>query len=159
MTDHHQDRGGAPVAVLNRLCPAEALAIINLRMWFDGGIGQHAVWNGFANAFPAGQAVHEMKAFERLLSIILIHGRRPLARHDTGCVCVGADEAIFANLIGTAASGATEDAALIATLLVGAAHAQTVADMAARVGSAIDAMAKLQEPAAPAPRETPIHFH
>jgi hypothetical protein len=51
-------------------------------------------------------------------------------RHHVGCRCLGADEACLAQLIGSAAEGAREDAMMIACLLVRADAAPIVADIA-----------------------------
>lgn len=132
--DHHA-RGGAPVAVLSRMDPWEANVVLNLRLWCEGPRGQAEVWSEFRRALPGPQARRACEDFERLLHALSACVHRPLVRHDVGCACVGADEAIFLNLIRTAADGHLTDAALIATLLTGPAEAERIALLAGEVGS------------------------
>ena len=58
-------------------------------------------------------------------------------RHGAQCACVGADEGILAHLVRTASDGHLNDAALIATLMVGPAQAERVAMMAGQVGATL----------------------
>lgn len=133
--DHHA-RGGAPVAVLNRLDAWEANLVLNLRLWCQGPSGQQQVWNDYATTFGGGVAQDEMRAFEELVLRILDNSSRPLVRHDVACSCVGSDECIFLNLVRTASEGHLADASLIATLLASPAHAEPIAILAGRVGEA-----------------------
>ena len=132
-TDHHK-RGGASVAVLNRLDGWEVNLIINLRLWCEGPQGQGKVWNDYANGFGIRSAETEMQAFEALLTTLIDSASRPLVRHSVQCSCVGSDECIFLNLVKTAADGQLNDAALIATLLTGPAKAEMIAMLAGQVG-------------------------
>ena len=131
--DHHA-RGGASVAVLNRLDGWEANLIINLRLWCEGPHGQGQVCNDYACGFAGRSAKSEMQAFEALLTTLIESASRPLVRHAVHCSCVGSDECIFLNLVKTAADGHLNDAALIATLLAGPAKAEMIAMLAGQVG-------------------------
>ena len=127
--DHHA-RGGASVAVLNSLHGWESNLVMNLRLWCEGPVGQATVWNEYARCFPKGAALSEMQAFETLLRALIDHAMRPLVRHEVGCSCVGSDECVFLNLVKTASEGHLTDAALIATLMTGPAHAEHIAILA-----------------------------
>ncbi|MHA3976976.1 hypothetical protein ACW9UR_04750 [Halovulum sp. GXIMD14794] len=117
--DHREARrGGAPVAVLDTLPPCEARAVTWLRLWCDGPEGQAQVWASASSSLGAGRATASLTAFERVLNLILEHGRRGLMRHSIGCGCVGADEAVFAQFLALTAKGEDEDAMMIASLLV-----------------------------------------
>lgn len=111
-------RGGAPVAALDTLPACEARAVTWLRLWCDGPEGQAQVWSAASSSLGAGRATASLTAFERLLNVILEHGRRGLMRHSIGCGCVGADEAVFAQFLALVAKGEDEDAMMIASLLV-----------------------------------------
>lgn len=144
----HHRRGGAAVSVLNAMEAWEAEAILDLRLWCDGPHGQEIVWTAFSRHLPRESAKEEMHAFERLVSVITQNAHRPLVRHEVGCSCAGADECVFAHLVGTASEGHLNDAALIASLLVSPAQAEHVAILAGQVGCAIREIAErsLQQP-------------
>lgn len=135
MISDEQARGGAPVAALNRLYAWEANTVVNLRMWCEGPDGQSQVWSEYQQALPESSARDEFHAFENLVSEVVSHADRPLVRHAVGCSCVGSDECIFLHLVRTASAGHMNDAALIATLLAGPAHAERIAVLAERVGT------------------------
>ncbi|MEM9148011.1 MAG: hypothetical protein AAGC57_17695 [Pseudomonadota bacterium] len=140
-------RGGAPVGCLSELPPVEAAAVVYLRLWCSGGERQAEVWNSFAIRFGSSEGARRLKAFERLMATITDAARRPIMRHQLDCSCVGADEAIFANLVAAAASGASEDAVLFAALLVHPHMAAPVVAEARLVGQSLSAMAANGSPA------------
>lgn len=137
MTMDHYARGGAAVAVLNRMEAWEANLVLNLRLWCEGPKGQAAVWNEFRRSFEGPQASAACRAFEVLINTLADHAHRPLVRHDVGCSCVGADESVFVNLVRTASEGHLNDAALIATLIAGPAKAEHIAILAGDVGASM----------------------
>lgn len=118
MTKGSSVRGGVPVGMLVDLPPVEVGAVLYLRAWSEGPEAQAQVWNDFATVLGPDAGRAALKAFEQLYDLCLRYGRRPLMRHHLGCVCLGADEACFANLVAAATEGQREDAMLIATLLV-----------------------------------------
>ncbi|MEM6940420.1 MAG: hypothetical protein AAF943_01770 [Pseudomonadota bacterium] len=132
-TDHHA-RGGAAVGHLNTVERWEADLVVNLRLWCEGPQGRHQIRDDYDAAFPGEGASGEFEAFETLLHQIIAGARRPLVRHSVGCGCIGCDEAVFLNLVRTAAEGHAREAALIATLLLSAHQAEEVAQLARRVG-------------------------
>ncbi|MEO0379556.1 MAG: hypothetical protein AAF252_04755 [Pseudomonadota bacterium] len=133
MSEHHK-RGGAPVTTLNRLDAWEAAIILSLRRWCEGPSGQLIIRNELDCAFGRSEAVRAWEDFDCLIRRIVGTAFRPLVRHDVGCNCVGSDEYVFAHLVGTASEGHLNDAALIATLLSGPAHAEQIAVLAGEVG-------------------------
>ena len=135
-SDHHA-RGGAAIGVLNRMDSWESNLVINLRLWCDGPRGQSQVWREYRQSLPGAEARNECEAFEILLRTVISSAQRPLVRHDVGCPCLGADEGIFLHLVRTASAGYLNDAALIGTLMVGPAHAEHIALLAAQVGVCI----------------------
>lgn len=159
MTPTAQNRGGASVGVLMHMEPWEADLIVTLRLWCESPQGQATVWNEFATTLPKGQAVHEMRAFEDLVSIIAAYAHRPLVRHAVGCSCIGADEGVFAHLVRIASSGDLSEAAQIATLLVTAAQAEQVALLAAQVGCARQCMNSARVVGDPGPGDNVVTFH
>lgn len=134
MRADHNARGAVAVGVLNALSAWEANLILNLRLWCDGPQGQAQVWTEYRSMLDGLTAQRECRAFERLLREVISAAYRPLVRHDVGCVCIGADESVFANLVRAAADGHMRDAALIATLIVGPDQAEDIAQLAAKVG-------------------------
>ena len=133
-------RGGVSVGVLRNVDVWEAELIISLRMWCSGLSGRADVYDAFSTRFSHERATQEFETFECLLNSISIHAHRPLLLHDVECSCIGADEQIFAHLVATASAGDLRDASLIATLLVGAAHAEHIALLAAHVGQSVKQM-------------------
>ena len=134
MRNDSQERGGASVAVLNRLDGWEANLIVNLRLWCEGPDGRRQVWDDYARTFGPLLGREEMRAFETLLTTLIEYSMRPLVRHSVQCACVGSDECVFLNLVRTASDGHLNDAALIATLLTGPAQAEALAMLAGQVG-------------------------
>ena len=128
-------RGGAAVAALGHLAPWEAALIVNLRLWGEGPLGQAQIRREFAAALSDAEAERAWHDFDDLMRRIAATAPRPMVWHPVGCSSVGADECVFAHLVGTASAGHLGDAALIATLLVGAAHAEHVALLAGEVGT------------------------
>lgn len=134
MTPDQHAHGGAAVAVLNQMQAWEANLVLNLRLWCEGPSGQQQVWNEYRAALKSTDAHLECHAFETLVRTIVSAAHRPMIRHHVGCSCVGADEAVFVNLIRFASEGHLNDAALVATLLIGPARAEHVAVLAGQVG-------------------------
>ena len=140
MTLQAQNRGSAPVGLINELDGIEAASVIYLRLWCDGPKSQAKVRDDFSTSLGRHHGQRALNSFEELCALCTRHGRRPLMRHSVQCKCLGADESCFANFIATAATGEREDALLIATLLVRADVAPLVAALAADVGLAFKRM-------------------
>ncbi len=134
MTPEHHARGGAVVAILTSLEAWEADLILNLRLWCAGRRGRDQVRGDYRRAFPELVARRGIRDFESLVAMIIDHAHRPIVHHEVGCACVGSDEGIFAHLVRIAADGHGTDAILVAMMLVGPAHAEPVAVLAAHVG-------------------------
>lgn len=77
-----------------------------------------------------------------LMTCAQTYGRRPLCRHACTCDCLGADEAVFAALVGHAINGEQEDAAVLAALLVRPDMARAFAGLVTEFGFAMDLMAR-----------------
>ena len=156
MADQHR-RGGAAVAVLNTLDAWEADLILNLRLWCEGERGKRQVFEDYGGRLSAGDGADAFGAFEEFVELLVTSAFRPLVRHAVDCSCVGADESIFANLVRAASDGHLNDAALIATLMVGPARAEHIAILAGRVGETIRRMNR--ETAAQSAPATVFRFH
>lgn len=122
--------GAAVVADLRRLPSVQALSVMFLRDWCSGS--RASVSNALCEALGPQQGASTMAALDTLLGLLARDGRRPLCCHALHCLCVGADEAVIANLLHLAAMGEREDAMLIASLLLPADRAM-IAVEAARV--------------------------
>ena len=116
--DPGAEAGGATVGDLRAMDGARALAILMFRDWFEGGCGQARVADLFEEALGAAAGPVATDAFGACLDGLGRHARRPLVRHALQCNCVGADEAVFAQLLESAATGAREDAMMILSLIV-----------------------------------------
>src|SRR6056297_1832661 len=134
--------GRAVVGRLTDIAFWEAEFILSMRLWMSSPEGQAEVWNGFARCFGAPAGRSEMRCFESLLSNINMHARRPLVRHGLGCDCIGSDEAILRTLVRDATRGDLAEATMIASLLVPARHAEPIALIAAKVGQAMQRLAR-----------------
>ena len=159
MSAAYHARGGAAVAALNHMDAWEANLILNLRLWCEGPQGQEQARQDYTQAFPQSEADRAWTNFESLLKTVFVTALRPLVRHEAGCNCVGSDECVFANLVRTASDGHLNDAALIATLLSGPAHAEHIAILAGEVGSAIRSIHRKTSPISPANAPTAVRLH
>lgn len=140
MSVHTKIRGRAPVGFITDLDGIEAASVIYLRLWSDGHRAQEQVRDDFITALGDHQGGKAAQCFEQICDLCRNHGRRPLMRHSVNCKCLGADESCFANFIATATEGASEDAMLIATLLVRADVAPLLASCAFDFGLALKRM-------------------
>ncbi|GIT91587.1 hypothetical protein JANAI62_20440 [Jannaschia pagri] len=110
--------GGATVADIRTMEGDQALAVIMLRDWFDGPQGQARVSQTFLQELGAQAGAGAIDAWADFGALISDGTRRDVMRHSVNCRCVGADEAVLAQVISLAARGAREDAMLILSLLV-----------------------------------------
>lgn len=116
-------RGAAPVGYLIELPFVEAAAVQYLRLWCSGPAYQDDVWNDFASLLGPHESRLAMQNLGDLCKLISERRSRPMMRHTVQSKCLGADESIFANLIGAASDGEEQDTLLFAALLVDAKHA------------------------------------
>lgn len=130
-------RGGAAVGLVTDLPEVEAGAVLYFRLWADGPEGQASVWNALASSLGAGPARPAMKAFERLCVLTGTQCRRRLMHHSVSCACLGADEAVFANMVAAASTGDREEAAMFAALIVRPDMAPAAAYLAEQFGVAL----------------------
>lgn len=121
----HDQTGTAPVASLDALPALEAHLVRAFRRIDD-------------DEGPEGGGTATLSAgFRDLLRLADLHAHRPLRRLAPGCMSVGADEAVLAHFVATAATGDREDAFLIATLLVRADIAPALVARAQMLGLAV----------------------
>ncbi|WP_281825861.1 hypothetical protein [Jannaschia rubra] len=145
--------GAAVVADLRSVTPMVRTAVLMLRDWCNGPDGQLRVRSAFVDGLSAAEAQAGTHHFEALVRGLTLRGRRPFLRHALACRCVGADEAVFANLLAVAASGEHEDAMLIASLLVPGEVLPLVVNDAAQAGLAIRRIVVRQQ----SQRHAPLH--
>ena len=129
--------GAAPVADLRALDAARALAVLMFRDWFDGPCGQERVCGMFCDVLGDDTGPVAFEAWSDCLDSLARHGRRALVHHVADCNCVGADEALVAQLFDSAASCAREDALMILALIMPADRGWLVLPSAERAGLAI----------------------
>ncbi len=133
-------RGGAPVGQLAHMEGLEAASVLYLRLWCDSAPSRQSVRDDFAAALGPDHGAAAADAWETLMELCADHCRRPLMRHAVTCACLGADESCFANFIAAAATGAREDALLMATLIVRADMAPVFTSLACECGLALKCM-------------------
>lgn len=115
--------GAVAVGRLENLAPVAVGAVMCLRLWRDD-----------EEALGGSVDPSALVAFRAISTLFGRHGRRPIMRHAPDCACLGADEAIFAELVQRAVEGEQEDAMLIAALIVRPDMAGTLAGLAAEFG-------------------------
>ncbi|PVA09724.1 hypothetical protein DC366_11375 [Pelagivirga sediminicola] len=135
------NRGGAPVGQVAHMEGLEAASVLYLRLWCDSAGSRQAVRDDFAQALGPDHGGAAADAWDALMELCTEHCRRPLMRHAVTCRCLGADESCFANFIAAAATGAREDAMLMATLIVRADMAPVFTSLACECGLALKCMA------------------
>lgn len=143
----NEQRGGAPVGMINDLGPIESVAVLFLRLWSDGAQGREKVLIGFEVALGEKAGARATADFAQLYELCLQYGRRALIRHDINCNCLGADESCFGTFLACAVEGTSEDAALIATLIVRPDMAMPLAGLAQSVGLSLLRVGKASIPA------------
>lgn len=116
----------APLARLADLPPLERRFVEGMRLWLS---------HEAADARSRRPASFDR--FDRLLGVLLAHGRRALQVGGVGAPSVTGDECVLARFVAVAADGAREDAILIATLLVRADLALTLGRDAEALGLAL----------------------
>jgi hypothetical protein len=160
----NEQRGGAPVGMIDDLGPIESAAVLFLRLWSDGPTGREDVLIGFEAALGKSAGARATAEFAQLYDLCLHYGRRALVRHDVKCRCLGADESCFGTFLACAVEGASEDAALIATLIVRPDMALPLAGLAQSVGLSLLRVGKASVPAirsktSPADTPTSTRLH
>ena len=133
-------RGAAPVGQLAYLPVVEAASVIYLRHWCAEVGKESLIETEFENSLGEHRGRHVSTQFRSLCEMCFSHARRPFVRHTIGCKCVGADEACFANLVASASEADTEDAMMIATLIVRAEVAPLITSLAVEVGMGLKQM-------------------
>jgi hypothetical protein len=141
--------GGVPVGRLDGLPQGEARAVRGLRRWCDGARSWAAYATELEREIGQRRAADGTRALDTCCRLLLTRPRRPLVRHSAGCICVGADEAVFARIIASAAAGEREDAMLMACLLARADLAAPICAAAEVAGMALSQEAALPRKAAP----------
>jgi hypothetical protein len=143
-------RGGAPVGILQELCPVERTAIVCLRVWCEGSEGRDIIIRDFCHVMGSQEGMAAGADLDALLSTILGNARRPIMRHGSGCSCFGGDESAFAQLIAAAAQQDRDDAMLFAGLLVNGHATWAVVQLALDLGQVFLRLARLTaQPHAP----------
>lgn len=149
--------GGFAVAAMDSLPPSEATVVACLRLWAAPDAGPEAVWRALSRAMGAAHGAACHRALADLMEMLHRHGRRPIVRHDAGCGCVGADEAVLAHFVTTAATGEREDAILIASLLVRGPMILPFAELGRQAGLLLHRAALRRPDAIPEPASATRH--
>lgn len=108
--------GASKVADLRAMPGNQALAVMFFRDWCSGC--RSSVEKALVESLGFERGGATVAALDEFMELLAHQGRRPVRYHDLHCVCVGADEAVIANLLHLAATGEREDAMLVASLLL-----------------------------------------
>ena len=73
-----------------------------------------------------------------LLHVFAQHSKRPVVRHQPNCMCVGADENVFCNMLRLSLHGQNNEAMILGSLLVEASHLVTLVRRVTDVAHLID---------------------
>lgn len=146
MIRDHTPRGGAPVGFLRELPEAEAAAVCFLRLWCENEDTKRQAVRDLTDLLGPAHGPVAIDSLRQICDLFYKFARRPVMRHHSGCSCLGADEACFANLIAEAAAGHREDAMLFSMLLVRADFAPTLAGLAEQFGLALSMLNRNAQP-------------
>lgn len=147
-------RGAQRVGLLEDLGDVERLAVHWLRSWGRDPVGQGQLSAALGRGLGADRARNAQAVFDDMMEVSRQYGRRALCRHGCNCQCLGADEAVFATLVEAAATGAQEDATLLAALIVRPDMAMCLAGLAAEFGVVLAALTRRVAQKAPV-KDTP----
>jgi hypothetical protein len=140
MTAPYAARGGAPVGFLSELPEVEAAAVCFLRLWCESPETQSQAIDDLNTLLGPGHGPLAIDSLKQMCDMFSRFARRPVMRHHSGCSCLGADEACFANMVIEAATGQREDAMLFAMLMVRADFAPALAGLAEQFGLALSVL-------------------
>lgn len=118
-----------------------------------GHAHQHAL---LRQRMAPAEALACLEALHDLFDSLARCGRRRLIPHAPECSCLGADEAVVAHFVSTAAMGAREDAMLLASLLAEGATLLRLTDTAQRAGLYLERAGR-RAPAFPDPCNATRH--
>lgn len=151
MSGPEASRGGAPVGFLSELPRAEAAAVCFLRLWCESPNTQRQAVEDLNDLLGPKHGPVAIDSLGQMCDLFSRFARRPVMRHQSGCSCLGADEACFANMVAEAARGQREDAMLFAMLIVRADFAPALAGLAEQFGLALSTLDRAT-PARPSAR-------
>lgn len=129
--------GGATVSDLRMMDGERALAVMMFRDSFVGPDGTERVRGLFAEALGSEAGTTAFSDWSAFLKGLVRHARRPLMRHALTCTCVGADEAVIAEILYRCARGEREDAMLVLALIVPGDRLPLLMAEAERIGGSI----------------------
>lgn len=159
MTHPTAPRGGAPVGFLTELPQVEAAAVCFLRLWCESPQTQAQAIEDLTDLLGPSHGPVAIDSLRQICDLFSSFARRPVMRHHSGCSCLGADEACFANMIAEAATGQREDAMLFAMLMVRADFAPALAGLAEQFGLALSVLARsaATRPSERVPNNATVH--
>jgi len=135
-------RGGAPVGFLSELPQVEAVSVCFLRLWNDSAETRHQADVDLHDLLGPRHGPVAVDSLRQMCDLFSRFARRPVMRHQSGCSCLGADEACFANLVSEAATGQREDALLFAMLMVRVDFAPALVGLAQQFGLALQMLSR-----------------
>lgn len=134
-------RGAVAVGQLHTLAAWQSLLVQHLRLWCDGPAGRNKVRDDWSASLNAADGEVTLEVFGALIQCLQTYARRPLIRHGVDCGCLGADEAVFTQVVSDASDGHLDDAVMLAGLIALPAYAEQIAILAGQVGASFRATA------------------
>lgn len=159
MTAPQTPRGSAPVGFLTELPQIEAAAVCFLRLWCENPQTQAQAIEDLTELLGPTHGPVAIDSLQQMCDLFSRFARRPVMRHHSGCSCLGADEACFANMVAEATAGHREDAMLFAMLIVRADFAPALAGLAEQFGLALSVLnrSKATRPSEATPVNATLH--
>lgn len=159
MTYPKSPRGAAPVGFLSELPSVEAAAVCFLRLWCESPQSQEQAVADLTDLLGPAHGPVAIDSLCQMCDLFARFARRPVMRHHSGCSCLGADEACFANLVAEALAGHREDATLFAMLIVRADFAPALAKLAEQFGLALSVLERsiASRPSVQVPVDATLH--
>lgn len=153
-------RGGAPVGFISELPQVDAASVCFLRLWCESAETRHQADEDLYDLLGPRHGPVAVDSLRQMCEVFSQFARRPVMRHHSGCSCLGADEACFANLVSEAATGQREDALMFAMLMVRADFAPVLVGLAEQFGLALQVLTRSvrsAEPAQKVPAGSTVH--
>ncbi|MCI4661617.1 MAG: hypothetical protein MRY63_07340 [Neomegalonema sp.] len=129
--------GARSVGQLSEADPLAETFIRAMRCWMSAPDGPQRVSAQLAHRLPPAQSDALVALLEDYLAQLAHHHRRKLMRHAPDCPCIGADEALMADVITNAAIGNLDEAYLSGARLVDGEGLFDLVEIAAQLGRAL----------------------
>lgn len=149
MSEHDETAsrpGARPLGPLAEADPSTRLFVWTLRHWLDGVWSQQIVWSHFAARLGARDGRRALSLFEAHIANIAAAHQRILSRRHVDCACLGADEAMMADMVAAAADDDRQRAYALAARYVRHDAMFEIVEGAAQLGRLLRRIGDAPEP-------------